>query len=243
MGAQPLAAFLSLALPRGMTRMWVEGFLEGLFALARTSATPLAGGDTAAAPGEQVLADIVLLGTAPRGTALRRSGARAGDLLYVTGALGGAAAEFASLSQSPGRFRTATPDGTHPHLFPKPRLRTGALLRGRRLATAAIDVSDGLSTDLHHLCAESGVGAVVEAAALPIHALARVLPNGGLHAGLHGGEDYELLFAARPKTVMPRRLGGVALHCVGRFTRERSIRLRRDGSEEPLAAGGWEHAL
>ncbi|WP_419804252.1 thiamine-phosphate kinase [Terriglobus sp.] len=248
MGAKPLAAFLSLALPAGMRRnargrAWVDGFLDGLLALAHVTGTTLAGGDTAAAPGEQVIADIVLTGSAPQDTSLRRSGARAGDLLYVTGALGGAAAELAALQKYPRQFRDAGAAGDHPHLFPQPRLRTGWVLRSRKLAAAAIDVSDGLSTDLHHLCSASGVGAVVRAAALPVHPLARDEKDDGLALALHGGEDYELLFAARPSVRMPKRAGGVPVHCIGRLTRAKDILLQRDGRTEPLPAAGWEHAL
>ena len=248
MGAQPIAAFLSLALPAALRRSrsgraWVGGFLDGLFAVLRSAQCPLAGGDTSAAPGEHILADIVLTGSAPRGTALRRSGAKPGDRLYVTGNLGGAAAEFALLQRLPGRFRGATDRGDHPHLFPQPRLKAGLALRQRRLATAAIDVSDGLSTDLHHLCRASDVGAVLEAKSLPVHPLAQREPDSGLELALHGGEDYELLFAARPEVPVPRRIGGVPVRRIGRFTRAKQVLLEREGHLEPLPAGGWEHSL
>ncbi|GAA3746476.1 thiamine-phosphate kinase [Terriglobus aquaticus] len=248
MGATPLAAFLSLALPAGLQRTargraWVDGFLDGLLSLARNSGTSLAGGDTSAAPGQHILADIVLTGAAPRGRSLRRSGARAGDALYVTGSLGGSAAELAQLLRTPRRFRSALPENDHPHLFPRPRLLVGQALRRRGLASAAIDVSDGLSTDLHHLCAASGVGAMVEAAALPIHALAATEEDGGLALVLHGGEDYELLFAARPTVRMPRTVAGVPVRRIGRLTRSKRVLLERDGRTEPLDSGGWEHTL
>ena len=248
MGAAPLAAFLSLALPAGMRRTtrgraWIDGFLDGLLQLANATGTPLAGGDTSTAPGEQVIADIVLTGSAPRGTSLRRGGARAGDLLYVTGALGGAAAELAALQRCPRRYRGAQADGTHPHLFPQPRLEAGWALRSRGRASAAIDLSDGLSTDLHHLCTASGVGAVVEGEALPVHPLAQREADGGLALALHGGEDYELLFAARPGVRVPARIGGVPVHRIGRFTGGKDVLLQRDGNTEALPAGGWEHKL
>ncbi len=254
MGAKPLAAFLSLGLPAGMTRkaagrQWVDGFMDGLLAPTAETGTPLAGGDTATAPGEAVLADIVLLGSAPRGTELRRRGARAGDGIYVTGALGGAAAELAMLAESSRRFRSAKPDkapnGTHPHLFPQPRLATGWRLRGAKIASAAIDVSDGLSTDLAHLCRESGVGAVVDSSALPLHSLLVALPaDEALRLALHGGEDYELLFTARPSTRVPRRIAGVSVTRIGTVSTGSSIMLRdRDGRETPLQPGGWEHDL
>ena len=127
MGATPLAAFLSLALPQSAVRntLWLDGFLDGFLALADACNVPLAGGDTAQSPSEHILADIVLTGSTPTGRALRRAGAHPGDLLYCTGALGGAAAELAALSDSPRRFRKATVADDHPHLFPQPRLAVG----------------------------------------------------------------------------------------------------------------------
>lgn len=249
MGARPLASFLSLALPAGFTkrvagRGWVDGFFDGLLALAEKTGTPLAGGDTATAPDGAILADIVLLGSAPRGTELRRSGARPGDLLYVTGALGGAAAELEELAASPKTFRKILDGPDRPHLFPAPRLRAGERLRRARLATSAMDLSDGLSTDLRHLCKESGVGAVVDASSVPFHLLLqRKTAAQALDLALHGGEDYELLFTARPGTRMPRTVAGVAVTRLGRITRSLDILLATDGKTSPLQARGWEHAL
>lgn len=249
MGAKPMGAFLSLALPAHLRaaasgKRWVDGFLEGLLALAKSVKTPLAGGDTAAAPGEAVLADIVLLGSAPRGTELRRSGARPGDALYITGGMGGAAAEFLSLSQRPARFRRATAESDHPHLFPAPRLAVGDTLRRRRLATACIDLSDGLSTDLRHLCEESNVGALVDADALPLHPLLQAQEKQhALSMALHGGEDYELLFTAAPGTRVPQRIAGVAVTRIGTMTRGSDVMLQQHGHQTPLHRGGWEHTL
>ena len=249
MGARPSAAFLSLALPAAVAAdsAWIDSFLDGLLALARQHNVPLAGGDTAQAPGADVLADIVLLGAAPSGSALRRSGASPGDLLYVTGTLGGAAAELARLAASPSTFRRASALDDHPHLFPQPRLAAGQALLRRKLATACIDTSDGLSTDLAHLCQASGVRAEVDLARLPLHPLAAALPPAaGLEAALHGGEDYELLFTARPSTPMPRSLRGVPLTRIGRIVaRGRASSLvtaiHADGRSAPLERRGWEH--
>ena len=247
MGSKPMAAFLSLALPEGFTRRaaargWVDGFMGGLLALAKVTKTPLAGGDTSTAPGDKVLADIVLMGSLPRGAEMRRSGAKAGDALYVTGALGGAAAELALLEKHPRRFRTAAAGGLHPHLFPAPRLSAGERLR--RVATAAIDVSDGLSTDLQHLCDESGLGAVVDAASLPLHPLLKGLPQEqALRLALHGGEDYELLFTAPSNAQVPTQIGGVAVTRIGFMKRANGIVLRDGGDERPLVPRGWEHTL
>jgi thiamine-monophosphate kinase len=265
MGARPLAAFLSLALPGEMLstragRLWVERFFTGLRALADQHAVPLAGGDTSESPCELVLADIVLIGSAPAGRALRRSTARAGDALYVTGELGGAAAELAAMKHHAAKSnskppRMPAPDqlAAHPQLFPQPRLAVGQALVRRRLATAAIDLSDGLSTDLAHLCRESGVGAQVSVDALPIHPLAMqardaqashaaAVPNRALDLALNGGEDYELLFSAPPTTQVPRTLAGVRITRIGSLTRGNSISLLDSaGRRSPLQPGGWEH--
>lgn len=237
MGARPLAAFLSLALPREMAakragRRWVEGFLSGLLNLADAHQVPLAGGDTSESPSGLVLADIVLVGSAPSGRSLRRSGGRPEDLIYVTGSLGGAAAELAALAQS-ARWPRAQ---GHPHLYPQPRVRVGMELVRRRLGAAAIDLSDGLSTDLHHLCAESGVGAEVCESSLPVS------PEATLAQAIHGGEDYELLFAARPTVRMPRSIAGVPITAIGRLTRKRQVELvDENGKHRLLPPQGWEH--
>jgi thiamine-monophosphate kinase len=181
-----------------------------------------------------------------------RSGAKAGDLLYVTGSLGGAEAELLALGRNPKRFGDLTkPAAGHPHLYPEPRLAVGAKLLALRTATAAIDVSDGLSTDLAHLCEESGLAAEIDAAVIPTHPLARKAEQDGwissaLHLALHGGEDYELLFTASPRVRIPAKIAGVPIHVIGGMkSRRRGKPLieitARDGKHTPLDAGGWEH--
>jgi len=248
MGGRPLAAFLSLALPKAVARdaRWLDGFLEGLLALAAETNTPLAGGDTSEAPSADVLADIMLVGSAPTGKALTRSGARSGEVIYCTGALGGAAAELSALAKTPARFRRATSKDEHPHLFPQPRLAVGAALLRRKLATACIDISDGLSTDLSHLCEASGVAAELDAALLPAHPLTATLaPAQQMAAILHGGEDYELLFTARPNTKIPHSLSGVPITRIGRIIPTRKSRPRMtivaEGTRFELQPHGWEH--
>jgi thiamine-monophosphate kinase len=244
MGARPLAAFLSLALPREMLtepagRRWVNQFLDGLLALAAEFRVPLAGGDTSESPSGLVLADIVLVGSAPAGRALRRSGARPGDLLYVTGTLGGAAAQLARLTQTGRKLRAQS---IPPH-NPMPRVRVGMELLRRKLAVAAIDLSDGLSTDLSHLCTESRVGAELWERALPVSSSASITQ------ALHGGEDYELLFAARPSTKIPHSIAGVAITPIGVLLPGRGMRLPdrgmrfidAQGKPRLLKPAGWEH--
>jgi thiamine-monophosphate kinase len=254
MGARPVAAFLSLGLPRSLTavasgrraasRTWVERFLDGFLALAEACNTPLAGGDLAESP--VAVADIVLIGAVPRGRALLRSGATPGDLLYVTGALGGAAAGLARLAKLASRARLGPPHipktlaaRLAPHLYPQPRIAQGLWLQRRGLASAAIDLSDGLSTDLAHLCEESGVAAEVDAAALPIH------PASILDQALNGGEDYELLFTAPPTVRLPHAIAGVPVTRIGRIVKARAgrpiVTLISLQGAKPLEAHGWEH--
>jgi len=252
MGARPVAAFLSLGLPRGLAGKWLERFLAGFFALATAYDVPLAGGDLAESP--IAVADIVLIGAIRRGKALLRSGARPGDLIYVTGKLGGAAAGLAELGKLAGSRQRTGPQTSIPHplgipvrlremlafhLYPQPRIAQGLWLARRSMATAAIDLSDGLSTDLAHLCEESGVAAEVDAAALPVH------PAATLKQELHGGEDYELLFTASPSTRVPRSLAGVPVTRIGNIVRRRASRpqvaLMTARGSEPLEPEGWEH--
>jgi thiamine-monophosphate kinase len=250
MGAKPLAAFLSLALPKSAARNthWLDGFLDGLLALANTHSVPLAGGDTSESPSNHILADIILIGSAPTNHALQRSTARPGDLLYCTGTLGGAAAELAALSTSPRKFRNAQPSNSnaHPHLFPQPRLAIGQALLRRHLATACIDLSDGLSTDLAHLCTASNVSAELDLALLPLHPLASTLDDRTqMTALLHGGEDYELLFTASPSTKIPRSIANVPITRIGRILKPQKnkpqITILTDGTRFELQPQGWEH--
>jgi thiamine-monophosphate kinase len=249
MGATPLAAFLSLALPADMLankpgQTWISSFFNGLRALADLHNVPLAGGDTSQSPANLILADIILLGSAPKGKALRRTGARPGDLLYVTGQLGGADAELATILKR--RRRTSAIDN-HPHLYPEPRVDTGEALLRRGLATACLDISDGLSTDLAHLCRASAAHAEIEQTAIPIHPLAQKLaPAAALKSALHGGEDYELLFTAPPSTRMPSSIAGVQVTRIGAITPRRSGRplitlIAPDGTRTALEPAGWEH--
>lgn len=243
MGARPVAAFLSLGLARELTvaedgPAWVERFLDGLLGLAAVHGVPLAGGDLAESP--LALADIVLTGVVPRGQALLRSGAKAGDRIYVTGSLGGAATELAALAADPRAFRDRrSSDGPAPHLFPQPRVKQGIWLRKRGLATAAMDLSDGLSTDLAHICDESRVAAEINEAALPLG------PGATLETALHGGEDYELLFTADKSEKVPREIAGVAVTEIGRIrpreTGRPKIGLYTGQGLKALEALGWEH--
>lgn len=233
MGGEPRAVFLSLALPRDEDQLWVEDFLSGLFDLAARYNVHLAGGDTAQSP-DGVLADIVVLGSVPKGKAVLRSGARVGDFIYVTGFLGKSSRTLLELRQGE-RLRATR--AHRRHFFPEPRIDAGRLLREKKLATAMIDTSDGLSTDLQHICDESHVGAVLYPDALP-----RLPGKQGLQFALHGGEDYELLFTARPNRHVPKQIRDVPVTRIGEIISGNSIYLAtRKGRIQPLEVAGWEH--
>jgi thiamine-monophosphate kinase len=223
---------------------WVHRFLDGFLTLAEAHNTPLAGGDLAES--SVVVADIVLVGAVPRGRALLRSGAKPGDVLYVTGTLGGAAVGLACLGElasparrNPPRIPKKLAARLAPHLYPHPRVTQGLWLQGRGLVSAALDLSDGLSTDLAHLCEESGVAAEVDVAALPLGLGAT------LEQALHGGEDYELLFTAPSAARLPRAIAGVSVTRIGRILKARAGRpmmalISLQGTET-LKPRGWEH--
>lgn len=237
MGGEPLAAFLSLALPAETRQPWVNEFLRGFLGLAKKFGVTLAGGDTAESAGG-VAADVVVLGQVPAGQAIRRAGARPGDSIYVTGELGRSAAALYQLRE---RGRVDAPAAARPYFFPQPRVAVGVLLRRQRLASAMIDLSDGLSTDLSHICEESGVGAVVIESSIP-RAHTSPAATSTLHFALHGGEDYELLFTAPPGRRVPRALAGVRVTRVGEIIREKKVWLMDShGQRKPLLPRGWEH--
>jgi thiamine-monophosphate kinase len=239
MGGEPVAAFLSIALPRDLPQAWVGRFLRSLISLGEKFGVALAGGDTAESP-DGILADIIVIGTAPKGKSVLRSGARPGDRIFVSGELGGSAA--AVLRMQAQRKKKVNPRDYLPHFYPEPRLELGRILRERGLVSAMIDTSDGLSTDLAHLCEESGVGAELDAALIPRARVGRPAPEVDLDLALHGGEDYELLFTARPGKRVPNQIAGVALTHIGVITRTPLILLRNlKGVAYELQPRGWEH--
>jgi thiamine-monophosphate kinase len=236
MGGEPQAAFLSLALDGGVPQRWVQRFLKGLLELARKYKVPLAGGDTAQSD-RGIQADIVVVGSVPKGTAVLRSGAKAGDSIYVTGALGAPAMAL-------DRLREGLPLGVErSRLFhPEPRLAVGQWLRRHQMASAMIDISDGLSTDLEHIFDESHVGAEIDANAIPRARVGgRARPDlAALDYALHGGDEYELLFTSSRS--VPAKIEGVAVTRIGRTTKKGGMRLvDAEGNQRTFRARGWEH--
>lgn len=230
MAGEPLACFLSLGLPVDIPQKWVDRFLAGFTDLARRFDVPLAGGDTGESK-SGIVADVILVGSAPKGKAVRRSGAKPGDLIYVTGELGGSAATLQRLLREKVKASKASR-----HFYPQPRIAVARKLRG--IATSMIDLSDGLSTDLAHICEESGVGAELEATRIP------VTTGATLRDALHGGEDYELLFTASEKKPVAAAATRVSVRRIGRVTHDRRQMMwlkTPDGKRMPMPVGGWEH--
>ncbi len=191
-GARPVAFSLALALPR-VDEAWLAGFARGLFALADAQGCELVGGDTTQGP---LNICITVFGEVPAGQALLRSGARAGDDIYVSGTLGDARLAL-ELLRGQRSLPAAVADAARARLEqPTPRVALGQALRG--VATSAIDVSDGLAGDLGHILEQSGVGARIESVAvIGLLAAAVVLPDDQrLDLVLAGGDDYELAFTA-----------------------------------------------
>jgi thiamine-monophosphate kinase len=248
MGGKPVAAFLSLALPADLAQNWLARFSRSLISLAKRYNVTLAGGDTAESP-HGILADIVVVGSIPKGKAVLRSGARSGDLIYVSGELGGSAAALFALQKRALQKEVRTKAGRklNPrdysrHFFPEPRVELGRILREKGLASAMIDTSDGLSTDLTHICEESGVGAKIQAELIPRASVGKPVRQVDLEFALHGGEDYELLFTARPGKQIASRIAGIPITRIGRITRTKKIILmKQDGVGHELQPQGWEH--
>ncbi len=207
MGATPKWAMLSVGVP---TKIWrgkfLDKFYEGWFELAKLHDVELVGGDVSRTP-EKIVVDSIVGGIVAKGKAIRRSGARRGDSIFVTGALGGASAGLALL-ESGERFSKVR--GAKKHLIarqlsPTPRVEIGKLLSKRSLATSMIDISDGLSADLYHLCEASNVGAQIKLDRIPMDKNLTGNPGANLRAALAGGEDFELLFTSKEK-LFPKAL-------------------------------------
>jgi thiamine-monophosphate kinase len=238
MGAEPAWALLGLTLP-SVDEHWLAGFSAGLDALARRTGVALVGGDTTRGP---LTATLALAGTVPVGQALRRDGAQPGDDLWISGTPGDAAAGLAVLQgrlPGQGRARDAL---LHRFQLPEARVALGIAIRG--IATACIDVSDGLAGDLAKLCAASGTGADIESRELPLSAgLCSVAgPEARLGYALGGGDDYELLFTAPPalRSRVAALEAGAVLKRIGVISETPGVRV--DGAPPDREAGhGFDH--
>lgn len=251
-GAIPRAYMLDLMLPESLTEQWVAAFARGLAEDQDRYGVRLIGGDTNLTPGPVTIA-VMAFGDVAAGGMIRRSGAHAGDVVFVTGSVGDAAlglealrGALLGLDASAARFLIDR------YRLPQPRVRLGPVLRG--LASAAIDVSDGLVADLKHICETSGLAAVIETSRVPLSTAARAalaVRPGCMATVLTGGDDYEILFTASPqfagKVTELSRMLDVPIAAIGRMESpsigERETVVALDGSGRSLALDreGWTH--
>lgn len=262
MGGTPRFLLVALAVPARRRTAQIVALYRGLMKACRPYDVYLIGGDTSASR-RGLFLSITLLGTMPAKQALTRNGARIGDLIYVTGTLGDSRAGLALLMAAKKRGRRFTPP-LHAgdrrdrfliqrHLRPTARIAEGRFLAMKRLASAAIDLSDGLSGDLRHLCEQSGVGAEVLLPMLPISPACRAYAQqrslDPTQLALSGGEDYELLFTVprRKRSTLDRlaRSRGFRMTCIGVITPRRAGIMGRklDGTKRPLRVTSYEHFL
>lgn len=238
MGGTPRCFLLNLALPDEATGKWLESFLKGLRRAAKSLDCILAGGDTTRS--RRILISVSVIGEIREGQEVLRSTAQPGDLLYVSGILGEAERGLRLLRKQRGTVNRKNP-AMRKHLYPEPRVELGRWLAERKLATAMMDLSDGLSTDLARLCKASKVGAVIDAGRLPV--ISGVAADFAGQLAIHGGDDYELLFAVSPgkAALIPASYRELRLTRIGEITRSRGVRiLGKAGKSKPLPAGGWD---
>lgn len=256
MGARPRWALVSIAIPQDTwTTDFVAELYKGLLTLADIYGVGLIGGDVSRAP-EKIFIDSIVIGECADGQAVLRSGAQPGDHLFVTGSLGGSAAGLRLIERgarvSGDKLEESDVRPVQEllmrHLRPDPRVGWGLVLGEEQLASAMIDLSDGLSSDLHHLCRESRVGAIIESGKLPIDVRVAALCGrralDPLMLALHGGEDFELLFAVPPQKVskLPSKVDGASLTEIGKIKPEsEGIRVSEGSRVWDLNPEGWRH--
>jgi thiamine-monophosphate kinase len=256
MGARPLWSLVSIGVPEDVWQtQFVNHFYDGLLELANHYGVQLIGGDTSRT-NESIVIDSVVAGECAAGTAVKRSGARPGDQIFVTGSLGAAAAGLRLIERGAHLAEQNLADEDSQkldhvlirQLRPEPRVGWGIVLGEERIATAMIDLSDGLSSDLNQLCAASGVGALIDSSLLPVDN--RVVELCGrraldpLQLALHGGEDFELLFTVKAADVarLPRRVDGVEIKRIGEVTNAADgVRISEGQRIWDLKPGGWKH--
>ncbi|HEX5570967.1 MAG TPA: thiamine-phosphate kinase [Ktedonobacterales bacterium] len=253
MGGEPLWALVSLLAPPDLEVTTLDGVYTGMRALARRFNVALVGGNVSSTPGPLTL-DVTALGRVSRQRLVTRAGARPGDRLLVTGRLGAAVAALLAFTAAPPDAAIPTEalaEARRAMVTPQPRVREGMALAATGQVTAMLDISDGLAGDLGHICQRSGVGAIIELAALPVdastRALALALGRDPLRLALTSGDDYELLCAVRPEGVAAaleavRAVGGSAT-IIGEITApEEGLRVRaQNGALLAVDARGWDH--
>ena len=249
MGGKPLYTLLSLAWPPDRDLAGALEFGRGLAACAGEYGVAVIGGDTVSSPPGVTIA-VTVLGKVPQNALLRRSGAQTGDLVYVTGTLGDAAAGLEVLRRHLDLDPILGEPLVTAHLEPRPQVAAGRLLAREGLATACIDLSDGVATDLLHICRQSGVGARLAAADIPlspgVEAVARMTGQDPLDLALQGGEDYQLLFTASPPqasrvTKSFAQAGLAPPSRIGVMSPGNDVILISDKKEKIISGHGFDH--
>ena len=250
MGGSPLGAVIALSVPASLEVAFIEGLYDGLQELATAYDCPIIGGHVSKTSGHMTVT-ITVLGEVPCGHSVYRSGAQVGDEIWVTGDLGGAKAGLEVLLHPAAVADLPTAGVLRRYRRPRPRLREAQYLRQHGVLHSLIDISDGLSSDLAHICAESSVGAQLEATCIPIAAevrqVAQALQVDPLTFALHGGEDFELCLTAPAGALSRLQQAFMAyFQCplvrVGTIQSGRGVTLRRpDGTQRPLSARGYDH--
>jgi len=256
MGSRPLSALISIGIPEDVWQTdFVDRMYDGWLDLANRYGVQLIGGDTSRAH-EHIVIDSIAIGECTAGMAVKRTGASRGDQIFVTGSLGAAAAGLRLIERGAHLAEQNLGDEDSQkldhvllrQLRPEPRVGWGIVLGEEQLATAMIDLSDGLSSDLNHLCDASKAGALIDASLLPIDE--RVVELCGrraldpLQLALHGGEDFELLFTVKPENVvrLPRRVDGVEIKRIGEITNpDEGVKISEGTRTWDLKPGGWKH--
>lgn len=243
MGGVARCFLLSLALPSTHVGAWLDQFLGGLRRASKRFGCVLVGGDTTRR--REILINVTVVGEVREGQAVLRSRARPGDLLFASGRLGEAELGLRLIRKSRGRVDSRD-RVLMKHFYPEPRLALGSWLGEKRLASAMMDISDGLSTDLPRLCGASGVGARLEASRIPTVRVPKIEQQRGIDPllmALHGGDDYELLFTVprRKWKHIPHAFHGLPLTAIGEITSKRSLLLvDGTGRSVPLPNRGWD---
>jgi thiamine-monophosphate kinase len=249
MGGEPRHALLSLGWPRNRDRTGALDFAAGLAQAAREYGVTVIGGDTVAST-TGILITVTLMGVVPADLMLRRATARVGDLIYVTGPLGEAATGLEILRQGVDLDPGLKTPLVEAHLTPRPQLAAGRVLASEKLATALIDTSDGVATDLYHICQASHVGARISAASVPVsprvQAAAAGLSRDPLTLALTGGEDFLLLFTAKPENAarLPQAFAKAGLPAplpLGRITPGDRVILETPDGEADISGQGYDH--
>ena len=241
MGGRPVATFLSIALPKDAQGEWAERFIKGYAEISDLFDVPLLGGDTTSSL-RDIAINVCVLGRCPSGKAITRSGARPGDVIYVTGPLGDSAAGLQAILKNLERTEDVA-TLIHRHKRPQPRIRAASDLIATDLVGAMMDISDGIASDLRHILKASGVGGIVELDRLPLtEEFMRVCKEQNWNAyelATGGGEDFELLFTA--PAGLEKRTDIITVYPIGRIVEGSGLQWFHGGVRTDFDTTGYEH--